>query len=64
MGDNIRNLLEQLRDRMHMDMTDSIGIPRLDPFTADSLVLDSNLFGDIGLGEYVPEISIMVSLLI
>lgn len=51
MGDNISNLLEKLRDRMHMDMTETMGIPRLDPFTTDSLNLDSNLFGDIGLGE-------------
>lgn len=53
MGDNIRSLLEKIRERMHMDMMDTMGIPRLDPFTADSLVLDSSILdmGDLGLGE-------------
>lgn len=51
MGDNIRNIFEKLRARMHMDMTETMGIPRLDPFTADSLVLDSSLLGDLGLGR-------------
>lgn len=51
MGDNIRNMLEQLRSRMHMNMTDTMGIPRLDPFTADSLVLDSSPLSDLGMGE-------------
>lgn len=49
MGDNIREFLEELRIRMHMDMTDTMGIPRLDPFTIDSLELDQNLASAIGL---------------
>lgn len=51
MGDNINRLLEKFRDRMHMDMTETMGIPRLDPFTADSLLLDSSALGNLGIGE-------------
>lgn len=47
MGDNIRMFFEKLRDRMHMDMTDTIGIPRLDPFTTDRLEFDGNTL-DLG----------------
>lgn len=49
--DKINHLLEELRARMHMDMSDTLGIPRLDPFTVDFLHLDSKQLGDIGAGE-------------
>lgn len=44
MGDNIRGIMEELRLRMHMDMTEELGIPALDPFEVDSLLLDMNEF--------------------
>lgn len=46
-----RDFLEQFRLRMHMDMTDSLGIPRLDPFTMDSLVMNSNELAVMGLDK-------------
>lgn len=48
MGDNLRGILEELRLRMHMNMTEELGIPALDPFEVDSLLLNMN---DFGLGE-------------
>lgn len=39
-NNNLRDLLEELRIRMHMDMSEELGIPRLDPFFIDELDLD------------------------
>lgn len=39
-GKNIRKILDDLRDRMHMDMTETMGIPRLDPLTIDRLKIN------------------------
>lgn len=39
-SDNLRDLLEELRIRMHMDMTEEMGIPRLDPFHIEELDLE------------------------
>lgn len=36
----MKELLEELRARMHMDMTDTLGIPRLDPFSIDNLQIN------------------------
>lgn len=48
-GDNMRAMLEELRIRMHMDMTDSVGIPRLDPFTMELLEVDQDMASAMGL---------------
>lgn len=34
---NLLELLEELRIRMHMDMTEELGISRLDPFFIEEL---------------------------
>lgn len=49
MGDNIREILEELRIRMHMNMTESMGIPRLDPFTISEVSIDPETAGAMGL---------------
>lgn len=38
-NNNLLALLEELRIRMHMDMSEELGIPRLDPFFVDALDL-------------------------
>lgn len=38
-NNNLLELLEELRIRMHMDMTEELGIPRLDPLFIDELDL-------------------------
>lgn len=37
---NLLDLLEELRIRMHMDMSEELGIPRLDPFSIDEIDLE------------------------
>lgn len=39
-NNNLLDLLEELRLRMHMDMSEALGIPRLDPFFMDELNLE------------------------
>lgn len=48
MCQNIRDILEELRIRMHMDMTEEMGIPALDPFEMDRIHLS---LADLDLGE-------------
>lgn len=50
MCQNIRAILEELRIRMHMDMTEELGIPALDPMEIDRLHLNLQ---DFELGEYM-----------
>lgn len=38
-NNNLLDLLEELRIRMHMDMSEELGIPRLDPFSVEELDL-------------------------
>lgn len=38
-NNNLLDLLEELRIRMHMDMSEELGIPRLDPFFIEELDL-------------------------
>ncbi|KAJ6642544.1 hypothetical protein Bhyg_07496, partial [Pseudolycoriella hygida] len=61
-NNNLRDLLEELRIRMHMDMSEEMGIPRLDPFLVEELdmgpilndveLVMTNVQG-IGLNQFV-----------
>ncbi|KAG4070987.1 hypothetical protein HA402_001424 [Bradysia odoriphaga] len=61
-NNNLLDLLEELRIRMHMDMSEELGIPRLDPFLIAELDLEpilndielhlSNVRG-VGLNRFV-----------
>lgn len=39
-NNNLLDLLEELRIRMHMDMSEELGIPRMDPFFIEELNLE------------------------